>query len=158
MNQLSWTCTHFSSLTVGELYELLQVRSDVFVIEQQCIYPDLDNKDQKCFHLMGRIPETGELAAYARIVPAGISYEEPSIGRVLTALKFRSNKFGKELLQHSIEAVESHYPNQPIRIGAQTYLRAFYTSFGFAEVGEPYDEDGIEHIEMVRENNGLNLG
>lgn len=150
MHPLNWTIQHFSSLTVNELYEILQVRSDVFVIEQQCIYPDLDNKDQKCYHLMGRIPETGELAAYARIVPPGVSYEEPSIGRVLTAGKHRRNKFGKALMQRSIEAVQALYPDQSIRIGAQTYLLTFYNSCGFVETGDAYDEDGIEHIEMVR--------
>lgn len=154
MHPLNWTIRHFSSLTVNELYELLQLRSDVFVIEQQCIYRDPDDKDQHCYHLMGRIPETGELAAYARIVPPGISYEEPSIGRVLTALKHRRSQFGKALMQRSIEAVQTYYPDQPIRIGAQTYLLAFYNSCGFVETGEPYDEDGIEHIEMVRENTG----
>lgn len=146
---LIWTIKHFSALTATELYEILQLRSDVFVIEQQCIYRDLDDKDQKSYHLLGRIEETGELAAYSRIVPPGVSYKEPSIGRVLTALKYRKNNFGRELMQKSIEETHKLYPNQPIRIGAQTYLTKFYTSLGFVEQGKPYDEDGIEHIEML---------
>lgn len=150
MHQLHWTIRHFSSLTVNELYEIVQLRSDVFVIEQQCIYRDLDDKDRNCYHLMGRIKETGELAAYARIVPPGISYEEPSIGRVLTVRKYRRNQFGKALMQKSIEEVQMLYPGQPIRIGAQTYLLSFYNSVGFVEAGKPYDEDGIEHVEMIR--------
>lgn len=147
---LTWTFKHFQDLSVNELYELLQLRSDVFVIEQQCVYRDLDDKDQKCYHLLGRIRETGELAAYSQIVPSGVSYEEPSIGRVLTSLNHRKSNFGRELMQKSIEELLLLYPNQPIRIGAQTYLKAFYNSFGFIEEGKPYDEDGIEHIEMIK--------
>lgn len=146
---LTWTFKHFRDLSANELYELLQLRSDVFVIEQQCIYRDLDDKDQKCDHLLGRIEETGELAAYSRIVPPGVSYEEPSIGRVLTSLNHRKSNFGKELMRRSIEELSLLYPDQSIRIGAQTYLNKFYNSFGFVESGEAYDEDGIEHIEMV---------
>lgn len=147
--KLIWSTKHFSELTAVELYEILQLRSDVFVIEQQCIYRDLDDKDQTCYHLLGRIEDTGELAAYSRIVPPAVSYEEPSIGRVLTALKYRKNNFGRELMQKSIEETQKRYSNQPIRIGAQTYLTKFYTSLGFVQQGKPYDEDGIEHIEMV---------
>lgn len=147
--KLTWMTKHFSELTSAELYEILQLRSDVFVIEQQCIYRDSDDKDQRCYHLLGRIEETGELAAYSRIVPPGVSYEEPSIGRVLTALKYRKNSFGRELMRKSIEETQKFYSNQPIRIGAQTYLTKFYTSLGFVRQGKPYDEDGIEHIEMV---------
>lgn len=150
MDQLNWICAHFSSLTVDELYELLQVRADVFVIEQQCIYKDLDDKDRNCYHLLGKNRETGKLEAYSRIVPPGISYEEPSIGRILTTQSSRGNNLGKELLEKSIGETQKLYPNHPIRIGAQTYLIRFYNSFGFVEQGEPYDEDGIEHIEMVK--------
>lgn len=149
---LTWTFKHFQDLSADELYELLQLRSDVFVIEQQCIYRDLDDKDLKCYHLFGRIEETGELAAYSRIVPPGVSYEEPSIGRVVTSLNHRKSNFGRELMQKGIKELLLLYPGQPIRIGAQTYLIKFYNSFGFMESGEAYDEDGIEHIEMVLPN------
>jgi ElaA protein len=132
----------------SELYEILQLRSDVFVIEQECIYRDLDDKDQKCYHLMGFIEDTDQCVAYSRIVPPHISYEEPSIGRVLTALDYRKHQFGKELMQVSISEIKKRYPNQSIRISAQVYLIKFYNSFGFKEIGESYDEDGIEHIEM----------
>lgn len=149
MEKLTWNLKWFEELSPAELYELLQVRSEVFVIEQQCIYPDMDNKDKKCLHLMGRNAENGTLVAYSRIVPPGISYTEPSIGRVLTAPSVRSLSYGKELLEQSIAATRKMYPQQSIRIGAQTYLIRFYHSFGFQEVGEVYDEDGIDHIEMI---------
>lgn len=148
MQHLNWVLKSFSELTTSELYTLLQLRSEVFVVEQTCIYQDIDNKDLKCHHLMG-LDETGKLVAYARIVPPGISFEEASIGRVLTAFAVRKKKYGIELLAKSIEATRKLYPNQNIRIGAQTYLIRFYNSFGFVEQGEPYDEDGIEHIEML---------
>lgn len=147
--KLIWTAKHFSELSSTELYEILQLRSDVFVIEQKCVYRDLDDKDQTCYHLLGRVEETGELVAYSRIVPPGVSYEEPSIGRVLTALKSRKNNFGRELMRKSIQETQLRYPGKSIRIGAQTYLTKFYASLGFVEQGKPYDEDGIEHIEMV---------
>lgn len=150
--KLIWTIEYFSELTSTELYEIIQLRSDVFVIEQECIYRDLDDKDRSCYHLIGRIQETNEFAAYSRIVPPGVSYEEPSIGRVLTALKHRKNNFGRQLMQKSIQETKRLYPNQSIRIGAQTYLTKFYTSLGFVEQGRPYDEDGIEHVEMVLES------
>lgn len=139
----------FSSLSPKDLYELLQLRSDVFIIEQNCIYRDLDDKDYKCHHLLGRMEETGELIACSRIVPPGVSYKEPSIGRVATALKYRRHKLGRTLMQRSIDEVKLLYPNQSIRISAQFYLIDFYASFGFVVQGESYDEDGIEHIEML---------
>lgn len=145
---MNFRLTSFSSLSPTDLYDLLQLRSDVFIIEQNCIYRDLDDKDQKCHHLFGRI-ETGELVACSRIVPPGVSYEEPSIGRVATAQKYRRHNFGRELMQQSIDAIHKLYPNQSIRISAQFYLVNFYNSFGFEVQGESYDEDGIEHIEML---------
>lgn len=148
MEQLTWNLKPFEELSPTELYELLQLRSEVFVIEQQCIYPDMDNKDQKCLHLIGRNAEK-VLVAYSRIVPPGVSYAEPSIGRVLTASSVRRLNHGKELLEQSIAATQKRYPQQAIRIGAQTYLIRFYHSFGFREVGDVYDEDGIDHIEMI---------
>lgn len=138
----------FSSLSPKDLYELLQLRSDVFIIEQNCIYRDLDDKDYKCHHLMGRM-ETGELVACSRLVPPGVSYKEPSIGRVATALKYRKHQLGRKLMQRSIDEVKRLYPNQGIRISAQFYLVDFYNSFGFIVQGESYDEDGLEHIEML---------
>lgn len=150
MERLIWTRQHFQELTSEELYEILRLRSEVFVVEQNCIYLDLDGKDQFCFHLTGRGKDDGVLYAYSRIVPPNISYKEPSIGRILISPKCRKQNMGKELLTKSITEITILYPNQAIRIGAQTYLIKFYNSFGFVESGEAYDEDGIEHVEMVR--------
>lgn len=149
MEELYWKLVKFDDLSVHELYEILRLRAEVFVIEQNCIYEDHDNKDQKCHHLMGYSKTDGKLVAYSRLVPPGVSYEEPSIGRVLTSFENRKNKFGIALLNKTIAEITKIYPNTNIRIGAQTYLIRFYNSFGFVEQGEAYDEDGIEHIEMV---------
>ncbi len=148
-NKLIWKLTHFDELTTKELYEILRYRAEVFVVEQNCVYQDLDNKDLHCFHLVGRKSADAPLAAYTRIVPPGISFKEPSIGRVLTASAFRGSSYGKQLMQESIRIVTSKYPNQGVRIGAQTYLDRFYRNLGFEPTGSVYDEDGIEHVEMV---------
>lgn len=145
---IKWICKKFHELTVDELYELLRLRSEVFVVEQNCVFLDMDNKDQKCDHLLGWIGE--DLAASVRIVPAGVSYTEPSIGRVVTSPKYRRTGLGKLLMEEAIQVTIQLHGNQPIRIGAQLYLRNFYSSLGFDAVGEIYMEDGIEHIEMLR--------
>lgn len=145
---INWICKKFHELTVDELYELLRLRSEVFVVEQNCVFLDMDNKDQKCVHLLGWIGE--DLAASVRIVPAGVSYAEPSIGRVVTSPKYRRTGLGKLLMEEAIRITTQLHGNQPIRIGAQLYLKNFYTSLGFDAEGEIYMEDGIEHIEMVR--------
>lgn len=146
--ELLWTLLPFHELSTIELYEILQCRAEVFVVEQNCVYQDVDSKDPQCLHLVGREKTDGPIAAYTRIVPPGISFEEPSIGRVLTTASHRGHSYGKHLMLKSIEVVQHHYPDQGIRIGAQTYLDKFYQSLGFLPVGEKYDEDGIEHIEM----------
>jgi ElaA protein len=146
---LTWTTKPFAALTLSELYALLQLRSEVFVVEQTCAFQDMDGLDQVAFHLLGHT-QTGELAAYARVFDAGISYPEASIGRVVVSPKFRRYGFGRELLRQSIEAVTKLFGEQPIQIGAQLYLKAFYESFGFREHGAGYLEDGIPHIHMTR--------
>ncbi len=145
---INWVCKKFHELTVDELYELLRLRSEVFVVEQNCVFLDMDNKDQKCHHLLGWMGK--DLAASARIVPAGVSYREPSIGRVVTSPKYRRTGLGKLLMGEAIRITSQLHGNQPIRIGAQLYLREFYSSLGFEADGKIYLEDGIEHIEMVR--------
>lgn len=145
---MNWLLKKFETLTPFELYAILQLRNEVFAIEQNCIYPDMDNKDQQSLHLMCWGKQ--QLFAYSRIIPAGISYSEASIGRVVTARSVRQNGIGKMLMQKSIESLYSSYGHQPIRIGAQCYLIKFYKSFGFIEEGNMYLEDGIEHIEMVK--------
>jgi ElaA protein len=146
--KIKWICKKFHDLTVDELYTLLRLRSEVFVVEQNCVFLDMDDKDQKCHHLLGWIGD--DLAASARIVPAGISYTEPSIGRVVSSPKYRGKGSGRELMEEAIRLTIQLHGNQPIRIGAQLYLKNFYSSLGFIADGEIYLEDGIEHIEMVR--------
>ena len=138
----------FNDLTPHELYEILRLRSQVFVVEQNCLFMDMDNKDQKCYHLLLYKGET--LAAYTRIVPPQISYAEMSIGRVVSSPKARGHGLGRELMHASIEACYELFGQNPIRIGAQLYLKAFYASFGFTQQGDVYPEDGIDHIIMVK--------
>lgn len=138
----------FNELTNIELYQILQLRSEVFVVEQNCVFQDIDNKDQESYHHF--CLADGILAGYTRLLPAGLSYNEISIGRVVTAPAFRGTGLGKELMQKSIAACEKLFDETTIRIGAQRHLSKFYNSIGFIESGEPYDEDGILHIEMIR--------
>ncbi|RAK62904.1 GNAT family N-acetyltransferase [Hymenobacter edaphi] len=147
---LTWTLKPFADLTTTELYALLQLRSEVFVVEQQCPFQDLDGLDQQAHHLLGRTPD-GELAAYARLFGPGRSYAEVSIGRVVAAPRLRRYGFGRALMQRAIEACAALFGAQPIKIGAQEYLRAFYESFGFRQQGAGYLEDGIPHIYMRRD-------
>ncbi|GAB2967471.1 GNAT family N-acetyltransferase [Hymenobacter coalescens] len=146
---LTWTTKPYQDLTLAELYALLQLRSEVFVVEQQCAFQDIDGQDQAAYHLLG-YTATGELAAYARLFAAGISYAEVSIGRVVASPRYRRYGFGRELMRRAIGQCEALFGRQPIRIGAQLYLKAFYESFGFRQQGEGYLEDGIPHIYMLR--------
>lgn len=146
---LHWTRKKFDELSVAELYTILRLRGEVFVVEQNCPYLDTDSKDQYCHHLMGW--KDDELVAYTRLVPPGISYEYPSIGRVVTSPNARRGGFGRMLMEKSIAETISLYGQVPIRIGAQLYLKDFYSSLGFIPSSEIYLEDGIEHIEMTRE-------
>ena len=147
---MEWICKKFNELTANELYAILQLRNEVFVVEQNCVFQDADDKDQYCHHVMGW--KNHKLIAYTRIVPAGISYVETSIGRVVTSPKERGTGIGRELMQKSIEASNMLYGQVPIRIGAQLYLKKFYESFKFQKVGNIYMEDGIEHVEMLLNN------
>jgi len=147
--KLEWVLKKFDELSNEELYQLLRLRSEVFVVEQGCNFMDMDNKDQKCHHLLGK--KNGQLLAYSRIVPQGVSYEFPSIGRIVVSSQGRGTGLGVELLNISISTVEELYGKTIIRIGAQIYLKKFYQSFGFIQSGEIYLEDDIEHIEMTRQ-------
>ncbi|HXB45332.1 MAG TPA: GNAT family N-acetyltransferase [Puia sp.] len=145
---MNWSCKKFDELSPRELYACLQLRNEVFVVEQNCIFQDADDKDQKCFHLMGW--QQQKLVAYTRIVPAGICYEEISIGRVVTSPSARRKGLGRNLIQQSITTANSLFgAGIPIKIGAQLYLKQFYESFGFRQSSDIYIEDGIEHIEML---------
>jgi ElaA protein len=139
----------FDRLSAREVHDVLQLRQRVFVVEQACAFLDIDGLDPSCWHGLGR-DEAGVLVATARLVPPGLKYEEPAIGRVVTAPEVRRTGAGRALMSSAIAQVQRLYPGQRIRLGAQRYLEEFYGSFGFKPVGEPYDEDGIPHIEMVR--------
>ncbi len=146
---IGWSWLPFDRLSLRELYSVLALRQKVFVVEQKCLYLDADSYDPQCWHGMG-IVETG-LVACCRIVPPGLMYAEPAIGRVATANEVRGQGIGRALMLEAIDQTKRLYPGQGIRLGAQRYLEHFYTSLGFTTAGAPYDEDGIPHIEMIRE-------
>lgn len=138
----------FEQLTTQELYDLLQLRSEVFVVEQNCVYQDIDGKDQKALHLLGYKEQ--KLVAYTRCFPPGIYFKEPAIGRVLVRRSERMNSYGHIILEASIKALEEQFPDSTIKLSAQTYLKSFYEAHGFQQSGEGYLEDGIPHIAMLR--------
>ena len=144
---ITWVCKRFEELSPGELYAVLQLRNEVFVVEQNCVFQDADNKDQPSFHLMGW--KDAALMAYTRLVPPGVAYEEASIGRVVTSITARSSGIGRMLMQQSITECRRLFGNRVIRIGAQLYLKEFYSSLGFIPTGGIYPEDGIDHIQML---------
>lgn len=145
----------FSELSLNELYDLLALRQDIFVVEQDCPYLDADGKDQNSVHVFGLDPND-KLVTYTRIVPKGISYKEyVSIGRVVVHMEARGTGEGKRLMQESIKACAQLYPNEKIKISAQSHLNKFYSDLGFVPTGEEYLEDGIPHIGMVRVPLGL---
>jgi len=144
---IEWKCKSFEALSVHELYYILRLRAEVFVVEQNCAYQDADNKDQKSYHFAGW--DNNMPAAYVRLVPPGVSFTEPSIGRVVTSPAYRKSGLGRTLMQKAIDQCLYIYGKQDIRIGAQLYLKKFYESLGFVQSSEMYLEDGIEHIEML---------
>lgn len=148
MEKIDWSLKKFEELSPLELYEILQLRSEVFVVEQKCVFLDMDDKDQFSQHLQGRID--GKLAAVVRILPPGLAYDEPSIGRVVSSPLFRRKGVGIELMKTAIKETISLYGDVPIKIGAQLYLKKFYESFGFLQCSETYMEDDIPHIKMIR--------
>lgn len=147
--QITWILKPFEQLTVHELYQTLRLRSEVFVVEQQCIYLDADDKDQKAAHLMGW--QDGRLVAYARLFGPGNYFPEASIGRIITAPGVRKTGLGVLLMREAIKAIHQKYGHTLIRIAAQCYLERFYQSFGFQIAGPQFLEDGIPHVEMVLE-------
>lgn len=144
--ELNWIYKHFDELTVHELYAIIQLRIAVFSIEQNCIYQDADEKDQQCFHLAGW--HGNSLVAYCRIVPPGVSYNHPSIGRVVSSPDYRKGGYGRQMMQNAIAATITQYNDPIIIISAQLYLKRFYESFGFIQQGNGYLEDDIPHIKM----------
>lgn len=147
--EIIWQTKSFEELTVQELYGLLRLREQVFIIEQDCIYPDIDNKDHKAIHVLGIAND--KIISYARIFKPGDYFDTASIGRVVTDISFRNQKVGYALMQKSIAAVEQFFNETAITISAQQYLTGFYESLGFVQVGEGYLEDDIPHIKMVKQ-------
>lgn len=147
-NNITAICKAFDALSVHELYSIMRLRIEVFVVEQNCAYQDLDNKDQQCNHLCLYVGNW--LAAYARLVPAGVSYHEMSIGRVITSKLVRGTGVGKVLMETAIQKCRENYGHGPIKIGAQLYAKQFYEGLQFSQCGDVYLEDGIEHIPMIR--------
>ncbi len=148
MEKIDWSLKKFNELSALEMYEILKLRSEVFVVEQNCVFLDMDDRDQFAHHLQGRI--NGQLAAVVRILPPGLAYQEPSIGRVVSSPLFRRKGVGIELMKKAIEETISLYGEVAIKIGAQLYLKKFYESFGFVQCSETYLEDDIPHIKMIR--------
>lgn len=138
----------FSKLSTIELYNLLQLRAEVFVVEQNCVYQDIDGKDEKAIHVLGY--SNGDLVAYSRLFNKGYYFDEASIGRVVVRPKYRDKKFGHDLMRISIEAIKENFNETAITISAQEYLKKFYESHGFIQTSEMYLEDNIPHIQMKR--------
>lgn len=148
MNRLIWHFKKFDDLSPAELYEILRLRNEVFVVEQNCVYNECDGKDYSCFHLWCTLD--GQVVASCRIVPPGISYEEPSFGRIVSRPGFRDLKLGHLMMDQIIQIIRNHYHTDKIRISAQVYLGKFYRQYGFTQTSEQYLEDTLPHMEMLR--------
>ncbi|MBS1578918.1 MAG: GNAT family N-acetyltransferase [Bacteroidetes bacterium] len=148
LKHINWVLKTFETLTPFELYDILKLRSEVFVVEQNCVFLDADSKDQFSYHLLGFIENN--LVAYTRLIAARKAYNYASIGRVVTSAKYRKLGIGKELMEVSIKKCYELFGETPIKIGAQLYLKNFYELLGFTQSSQVYDEDGIDHIEMIK--------
>lgn len=148
MKDIIWKIKSFKELSSQELYAILKVRQEVFIVEQTCFYLDADSYDQKALHLWAE--KEGQIVAYCRIFNEGIKYPETSIGRVLTHPSARNLSLGKTLMSFALQAIETQFKTRKCRISAQDYLLKFYSSFGFTDTGKKYLEDDIPHTEMVR--------
>lgn len=143
-----FTIKKFNELSTHELYAVLQLRAEVFMVEQDCVYQDLDNKDLDAYHMLGVLDT--KIVAYARIFKPGDYFLESSIGRIVVKKEFRKFQFGYQLVVNSIQFIENNLQQNKILISAQSYLTKFYNSLGFTQVGEEYLEDGIPHIKMLK--------
>jgi ElaA protein len=150
---VAWRCEPFAALSLPELYELLALRQRVFVVEQRCLFQDLDGRDQEAWHLLGRARD-GALLAYARLLPPGSGAAEARVGRVVTAPEARGTGLGWALMREALRRVARVWGPGPVRVGAQAHLERFYAGLGFVRQGAPYDEDGIPHLDMVRPAGG----
>lgn len=143
---MSWELKKFDVLTSKDIHDIFRLRVDIFVVEQNCPYPEIDGKDPAALHLMYK--ENGKVTAYARLLPPGVSYDEASIGRVIVVKSRRGSGLGYELLKKAVEIALAEY-KQSIKIGAQAHLEKYYSSVGFVKVSDVYLEDGIPHIDML---------
>lgn len=146
---IHWEIKPFQALSVVELYSLLQLRTEVFVVEQNCVYQDIDGKDAKALHLIGEY--NGKIVAYARLFKSGDYFNQASIGRVVVDANYRDKKWGHDLMKQAIIGIETYFGDTNITISAQLYLQKFYESLGFVQTSEMYLEDDIPHIEMKKE-------
>jgi ElaA protein len=153
--EINWHCNNINELTGRQMHAILKARCDVFVVEQNCVFPDIDDNDLIALHLCGW-DQHNQLAAYLRILPPNSTYAEPALGRVLSSPTYRGTGIGRQLIQEGLKQIQSHYPGLPIRIGAQSYLIKFYSSFGFEIASDEYIEDGIPHVEMVKPTGSKN--
>lgn len=149
--KINWICKHFNELSAEEFHDIIQLRINVFIVEQNCPYPEIDGKDKNAYHVYGK-SEENKIVAVSRIIPPGISYDECSIGRVASSSTARLTGCGIDLMKFSIENINKIYGKSDIRISAQEYLKSFYEKFGFLKVSDSYLEDDIPHIEMLRKN------
>lgn len=147
--EIQWQIKTFENLTPTELYDILKLRSQIFVVEQNCVYLDLDGKDKLAIHLFGTFED--KIVAYSRLFKAGITFDNASIGRVVVDANYRSRKWGHDLMREAIAGIKNHFGESKITIGAQLYLQKFYESHGFVQTSEMYLEDDIPHIEMKKE-------
>ncbi len=145
---IEWHIKSFEALSVHELYDILRLRSAIFVVEQNCVYLDIDGKDKVALHLFGTFD--GKIVAYSRLFKAGVSFDNASIGRVVVDANYRDKKWGQELMREAIAGIALHFGESQITIGAQLYLKKFYESLGFTQTSEMYLEDDIPHIEMQK--------
>lgn len=150
MEKITWTTKHFKDLTVDEYFEILHLRTAIFVVEQDCPYQEVDEKDRKSFHLFGR-NQRGDVIATSRILPKGVSYDELSIGRVALKENARGKGIADEMMEETFLFIKNEFGKEPVRISAQEYLINFYGRHGFKQVGEGYLEDNIPHVEMLLE-------
>ena len=144
---MQWEIKAFDQLSLQELYTILTLRTNIFVVEQACPYPEVDGKDPNCLHLLGTI--NGELVAYLRILPAGLRYDKVSIGRVVIKPSHRGKGLGRLMMEQAIHCITNEWKESQIKIGAQAYLEKFYQSLGFKPVSEVYLEDDIPHLDML---------
>lgn len=148
---MQWHLKSFEQLSGDELYRILRERVGVFMLEQNCLYPEIDGKDPQCHHLF--VEQDGQIAAYCRLLPPGVAYTQSSIGRVLVNDAFRGQGLAQEMMTRAIAFLTEELGEKEIKIQAQHYLEKFYGSFGFRPISEVYPEDGIPHVDMLREGN-----